>query len=136
MSTSTGSSNTNLMTRLLSQLITESRLGNSTICPKYDSQDNINTWLQQYELQCRRLSLSDDQKLMLFISQYLPAEISNWVARSPRAATWSSLKSALLETFLVFRLNVINKLLANALKLSAKESFRLVASPWSSRLIF
>lgn len=54
--------------------------------------------MQQFELQCKRLSLSDDQKL-LHISQYLPSDIANWVARTPKAATWTSLKSALLETF-------------------------------------
>ncbi|RCH81440.1 hypothetical protein CU098_004996, partial [Rhizopus stolonifer] len=74
------------------------RLGHSIICPQYDSKDSNNTWLQQYELQCKRLSLKDDQK-PLQISQYLLADLPGWVVRSQKAATWSSLKKSLLSTF-------------------------------------
>ncbi|KAI7895282.1 uncharacterized protein EV154DRAFT_559385 [Mucor mucedo] len=90
--------NSTLLTQLLGQLLSESRLTNSVISPVYDPQENINNWLNQYDLNCKRLALTDDQKLTQ-IGKYLPAEISNWVSRTPSAATWGSLKVALINTY-------------------------------------
>ncbi|KAG1114109.1 hypothetical protein G6F61_010372 [Rhizopus arrhizus] len=91
-------SNATLMNQLLSQLLTESRLSNTVICAPYDPKDSINNWLHQFELHCQRLSLTDEQKLF-HIGHYLPADVANWVSRSPQASTWSSLTAALLQTF-------------------------------------
>lgn len=93
-----GPNSSSAMARLLAQLVTESRLSHTTICTPYNPTESINNWLGQYELSCNRLVLPDDLKL-LYISQYLPEELANWVARSPTANTWSSLKAALLETY-------------------------------------
>lgn len=86
------------LAKMISQLVVESRLSHTTICTPYDPKESINNWLHQYELSCDRLTLADEQKL-LYISQYLPPELANWIARSPSATTWKGLKKALLDTY-------------------------------------
>ncbi|OBZ86873.1 hypothetical protein A0J61_05077 [Choanephora cucurbitarum] len=54
---------------LMSQLLTESRLGHTPICSPFDPKENIN----HFELECQRLSLTDERK-RLHIGSYLPAE--------------------------------------------------------------
>ncbi|KAG1135778.1 hypothetical protein G6F37_012854 [Rhizopus arrhizus] len=92
------SANTQLLTKLLTQLLTESRLGNATICAKYDPTTSFNSWLVHYELQCKRLGLSDEQKLM-YVGEHLPNDVAAWLVRSSRTTSWEAAKVELLKTF-------------------------------------